>query len=244
MRLLIDAGNTRLKWRLEHDLTVISQGRGSMSSDHPLSDIDQYLGTVSRVAVSTVAREDLRLALHAYLQERVPGEVCFYWAEKERLGLRNSYSDVSAMGADRWHGMYGAWKKRGRGCAVIDAGSAITIDYVSDSGNHLGGYILPGLAMMFKSLKTDAARIAFEPNHAVALEPGQNTGECVNHGMSWVSLAIVQQLHRDVEQMGLSDILVTGGDASRLQAVGLNASEHPSLVLDGLGFIDHEVFSA
>lgn len=242
MRLLIDAGNTRIKWRLEHAGIAIDEGWSALDSDDPLAAIGDYLSSISRVGVSTVIREDVRLELLSYLERKVPGSVRFYWAERERFGLQNSYADPQAMGADRWHGMYGAWALHRGGCAVIDAGSAITVDYVSQEGLHLGGYILPGLKMMLKSLKTDAARITFEANDVASAQPGKNTTECVNHGLSWLSLAMIERVRKDMAEFGLAEVLVTGGDALWLLALGMDGSHHPSLVLDGLGYIDNEAF--
>lgn len=242
MRLLLDAGNTRLKWRLERKGIIIDEGWSVFGMDAPLAGIGGYLGSVSRVGVSTVIHEDMQLRLASYLEREISGPVHFYWAEAQRFGLQNSYMDARTMGADRWHGMYGAWKHYKCACAVVDAGSAITVDYVDHSGQHLGGYILPGLKMMLKSLKNDAARIAFEAGDVSGVEPGKNTAECVNQGLSWLSQAMMERISKDVSELNLSHTLVTGGDAERLFALGMNGSHHPSLVLDGLGYIDNEAF--
>lgn len=244
MRLLIDAGNTRLKWRLEHAGIIIDDGWSALDSEDPLAEVVDYLGSISGVAVSTVIGEGARLKLLGYLERKVSGPVRFYWAERARFGLKNSYSDPQAMGADRWHGMYGAWALCRNGFVVIDAGSAITVDYVSPAGQHLGGYILPGLKMMLKSLKTDAARIAFDGDDVASAQPGKNTAECVNQGLSWLSLAMIERVNADMAELGLAEALVTGGDAARLLTLGLEGSHQPSLVLDGLGRIDSEVFKA
>lgn len=244
MRLLIDAGNTRLKWRLEQAGVTVKEGWSALNSGDPLARASDYLGSVSRVAVSTVIREDARLELSAYLERKISAPIRFYWAEAERFGLRNSYVDPLTMGADRWHGMCGAWRLYGRGCVVVDAGSAITVDYIDQQGEHLGGYILPGLNMMLKSLKTDAARINFDPGEFSAVQPGNSTGECVNQGLSWLSLAMIERIRRDSAGLGLAETLVTGGDAPRLIAMGMNASHYPCLVLHGLGCIDREEFQA
>lgn len=240
MRLLMDAGNTRMKWRLEQAGTAIKEGWSALDSEDPLASISGYLGLVSSVAVSTVAREDVRLRLLSYLEQKVAVPIRFYWAEEERLGLRNSYADPRAMGADRWHAMYGAWRLYGSGCAIVDAGSAITVDYVGHHGRHLGGYILPGLNMMLKSLQTDAARIEFEADDVSVAQPGKSTAECVNHGLSWLSLAMIEKIRSDSAGLGLPEVLVTGGDALRLIAMGMSADHYPSLVLHGLGCIDSE----
>jgi type III pantothenate kinase len=141
--------------------------------------------------------------------------------------------------------MYGAWQKRkhGPGYTIVDAGSAITVDYVDSSGRHLGGYILPGLRMMLRSLKVDAARIGFDSEQVSDMRPGMSTGECVNHGLAWLSGALIDRIHSDSVEFGVPDILVTGGDAERLLHLGLAAKYHPSLVLEGLAAIDTETYA-
>ena len=88
--------------------------------------------------------------------------------------------------------------------------------------------------MMRRSLKVDAARIGFEQSEQLDTRPGQSTGECVNHGLAWLTEALVQGIHRDAKAFGLSAIYLTGGDARRLQALGLEANVVEGMVLDGL----------
>lgn len=241
MKLLVDAGNTRLKWRLEKDGSILDEGWSVLGVVDPLAGIRDYLSSVTRVGVSTVICEQKRLELQSYLESRVSGPVNFYWAEDLRSGLSNSYPDSSTMGADRWHGMYGAWRRCGAGFVVVDAGSAITVDYVNGAGQHLGGYILPGLGMMLRSLKSDAARINFDSDEISGTRPGSSTAECVNRGVSWLTQAMIERIRTDASELRFAKMFVTGGDAARLMSLGLKGEYQPSLVLDGLERIDFEV---
>lgn len=240
MRLLIDAGNSRLKWRLDRNGQPVEQGAGMLDQANPLPGLATDFAAIQAVAVSTVADEQKRLRLVEYLSLHSGAPVNFYWSEARRGGLINAYSAPQKMGADRWHAMYAAWHTSRQGFAVVDAGSAVTVDYVAASGRHLGGFILPGLQMMLRSLKTDAARIAFDPTQVLDTKPGQSTGECVNHGLAWLSAGMVERIHQDVHSLNLPEIFVTGGDADRLLGLGLKAVSRPQLVLDGLSLIDHE----
>lgn len=240
MRLLIDAGNSRLKWRLDESGRVVDQGVGVIADADPLPGLSVIEGRVSRVAVSTVASETKRASLLAHLSSRFDAPIRFYWAEAARKGLKSAYEDCSQMGADRWHAMYGAWQRRRRAFLVVDAGSAITVDYVDSHGRHLGGFILPGLNMMRRSLQVDAARIDFDPSQVLNVSPGVNTSECVNHGIAWLFEALVERVKRDSMAFSINDIVVTGGDSGRLLELGLVAEFCPSLVIDGLGLIDAE----
>ncbi|WP_373002378.1 type III pantothenate kinase [Marinobacter sp.] len=244
MKLLIDAGNTRLKWCLDDGGLTVASGTGILDEDNPLSSLKESVRSVRSVAISTVASEHKRQHLMACLLNLGFPPARFYWSEQARGGLVNAYQDVTRMGADRWHAMYGGWLDHKDGFVVVDAGSAVTVDYVDRDGRHLGGYILPGLQMMLRSLRTDAARIWFDPDQVLATDPGKSTGQCVNHGLAWLSAAMVERILADVRWHGLADILVTGGDAGRLIGLGLTGEHHPDLVLSGLRAIDAEDASA
>lgn len=241
MRLLIDAGNTRIKWQLLSGEDVLNEGVSSLDESDVVPEWAALADSIERIAVSTVMSEDRRRQLQARLESICNAPVVFHWAEARRGRLVNAYSDVHKMGADRWHAMCGGWKTTGAGgFAVVDAGSAITVDYVDSSGAHLGGYILPGKQMMLRSLKHDAARIGFDSLDAEQGTPGVSTTECVQHGLVWLREAMVARIDRDCSQFGLHRVLVTGGDAAGLIGAGLGAVHEPYLVLSGLAAVDGE----
>lgn len=243
MILLIDSGNTRLKWRLERQNSseVLARGHGLLTDADPLRALSLPKDErVESVAVSTVASEQNRLNLVAALECQFSVPIICYWSERERRGLVNGYQQPQKMGADRWHGMYAAWLSRQQGFVVVDAGSAVTVDYVAASGRHLGGFILPGLQMMLRSLSSDAARIGFELESGVETRPGLSTSECVNHGMAWLGAALSDRIMANMYNYSLRDAILTGGDAARLQRLGLKGHLESDLVLNGLAQIHRE----
>lgn len=239
MRLLVDAGNTRLKWQLRKGNRVVAEGTGGVTDKNPLAGFPAGVIPDS-VAVSSVASDEALAVLLQRLSQRFGRPPRCYWAEAERAGLANAYADPEKMGADRWHAMYGAWLTFRAGFVVVDAGSAVTIDYVDAGGQHLGGFILPGQGMMVRNLQQDVARVTFEPADVLRDAPGRNTSECVNHGLSWLLSGIIARVHEDARRHHLKDIIVTGGDAPRWLAAGLQATHCVDLVFDGLAAIDAE----
>jgi type III pantothenate kinase len=240
MILLVDAGNTRLKWEVRDGRRVAGRGVASMSELGEGACFPVDLPPVSGVAVSTVVSEAHRDQLAETLRETTGVSPHFYWAEASRGGLLNAYRDPSRMGADRWHAMYGAWQRCRSGFAVVDAGSAVTVDYVASDGRHLGGYILPGRNMMIRSLQVDAARIGFKTATTDVAKPGTDTGECVLHGQVWLTEALQGWLERDLVRYSLGRVFVTGGDGQLFRFSGLAVDRAPSLVLDGLEAIARE----
>lgn len=240
MNLFVDAGNTRLKWQLVEGKVEVAYGVGSFDTSEWIDEISRVAVNIKRVAVSTVLSDEKRALLQSRLGAQLDVPVVFHGAEAARGGLISAYSDVSRMGADRWHAMYGAWRRKQSGFVVVDAGSAITVDYVDASGGHLGGYILPGKQMMLRSLKQDAARVSFESVDASAGAPGRSTTECVQHGIVWLWESLIARIGADSARYQIQDIYITGGDATALIVAGLSGEHIPKLVLEGLAAIDGE----
>lgn len=238
MKLLVDAGNTRIKWQLLSSRDIVHSGFAALDAEGPFDELVRWSDVIERIAVSTVISEDRRQHLQARLEATSLAPIVFHWAESRRGKLVNAYADTSRMGADRWHAMLGALQSGPGGVAVVDAGSAITVDYVNESGAHLGGYILPGKQMMLRSLKQDAARIGFDNLDAQQGSPGASTTECVQHGLVWLRESMVARIHADCASLGLARVVVTGGDAAGLISAGLSAVHEPYLVLMGLAAVD------
>ncbi|MDX1757880.1 MAG: type III pantothenate kinase [Marinobacter sp.] len=245
MKLLVDMGNTRVKWQLrDAGGESLSAGSGGIDEAGLFSTLVSGASEISAVAVSTVASESRRDRLCERLAAITNAPVRFYWTESRRGELSCAYPDPGTMGVDRWHALYGAWLRCRSALAVVDAGSAITVDFVNHHGQHQGGYIFSGKQMMLRSLRQDAARIGYGEAVTRDASPGTTTTECVHHGLRWLWQAIVRQLNAEVAGRGLASMLVTGGDAPDLLDAGLAAEWVPDLVLDGLAAIDEESTTA
>ncbi|SFM79896.1 type III pantothenate kinase [Marinobacter zhejiangensis] len=241
MILLVDMGNTRVKWQVRAGGRVVAAGIDGIAEPALFSGAAPFAAKIVNVAVSTVASEQRRLELVERLSGVVQVPVEFFWSEPDRAGLTNAYADPARMGADRWHAMYGAWRRSDTGFLVVDAGSAITVDFVTTGGVHAGGYILAGKNMMLRGLAKDTARVDYSVAGGRSLSPGQDTTECVFHGVEWFWRAIAERLNREAKDRKLGSVFVTGGDGESLLAHGLNAVHCPDLVLEGLDAIACEV---
>jgi type III pantothenate kinase len=148
-------------------------------------------------------------------------------------GLTNSYTEPERLGVDRWLAMIAARRRAAGPVCVVDAGSALTIDFVAADGRHRGGYIVPGVAMMERALLGETARVRFGDAPRDQLAPGTSTEAAVYNGLQ---LAQVGTVATALERFGESDALVfCGGNGQLLQALlGLGGEFVPELVLDGL----------
>ena len=238
--LLIDAGNTRLKWTVRDadDATCRSgacafEGR-ALETEFTL--LSEQL-SVTRVIVTTVRSEADRSTLDELVQKCLGVTPEFYWTEESRAGLKNAYEDPSIMGADRWHALVAAWKHLRESFILIDAGSAITVEFVNDQGQHLGGYILPGRRLQLESLSLNTPRVLYDSDAAVQTMPGKNTTECVHNGINWQRQLLIDRL---MAMREFRHRVITGGDAEHWLTLGLKAHHWANLVFDGLAICASE----
>ncbi|MCH8500234.1 MAG: type III pantothenate kinase [Marinobacter sp.] len=232
MMLLIDAGNTRIKWQLRDAARILAQGY-ELTPETQVQ-LQRWQAEITHIAVSSVASSEVQDHIRHQLNELSPLSPVFYSARGAWGELRSSYRAPETMGADRWHAMVAAWHRHQQGVAVVDAGSALTVDYIGPDGQHLGGYILPGRRMCLASLRNDAARINYDLLDQQSAAPGTNTSECVNHGLHWLWQSLSARLAADCQQYNLTSVLVTGGDGQLLLGAGLAGCWCPDLVFDGL----------
>ena len=216
MDLLIDFGNSLLKWCLWVDERVVDQGHIDPAAlESGLRSIDWSV--VQSVAICSVSDPELTHAVSVYC-DSLSAPHCDV-REMHMAHLPNWFSlgstSADQIGIDRVAAMLGAFS-HGTNYCVIDAGTACTIDFVSD-GEHQGGYIFPGLSLARSSLTLRTARIGgiADRLYSAKLEPGRNTQQAVEHGirMSLVSMC-ERALHN--ASSSIDAVIVTGGDGDWL----------------------------
>ncbi|WP_343222630.1 type III pantothenate kinase [Marinobacterium ramblicola] len=231
--LEIDIGNTFLKWRLR-DSAKGCLGRGRVLTREALGAlIPDWRTEVDAVWVCSVAAEEVSRGLAGLLRENGLPEPRFARTEAAAAGVINSYDNPSAMGIDRWLAMLAARQWTQRACCVVDCGSAITIDYLAANGQHLGGYILPGMRLLQQALLGNTARVFVDrPVDRFDPSPGCNTSDAVTHGADFIFDAIQLRLKQGLEPE--MDLYVTGGDGELFWRLLGRGEWRPDLVLDGL----------
>lgn len=237
--LELDIGNSALKWRVMDGLERLQGGRIASSPTALASLLGELpLDKIIDVRIASVASTERDQVLFDILAS---SGLAIRLAASQGFcaGVRNSYSDVSRMGVDRWLAMVAAFSKCGGACVVVDAGTALTIDLVDSKGVHLGGYIIPGVAMSAKALAEHTGRVRFDGADRQSLVPGQDTESCVHHGKWLAQYGAVQAAVAYAESLeGPTVVYVTGGDAPTLMALaGERARDWrycEELVLDGL----------
>lgn len=240
MILEMDAGNSRIKWRLvdlEAGNRIVLSGAAGTLEELRGQLANTAMASATRVRVSSVRGGEFARQLTTLAGSTWQLTPEFAVVSRETAGVTNSYKDVSAMGVDRWLAMLAAFARTGAGCCVLDCGSAITFDWVDDTGLHRGGFIVPGLHLMRQSLagKTRALDIPFADWEDTV--PGTSTASAIGNGI----LAMVSGFADHCRQQTLKSggngprWFLTGGDALTVgRHLPWNHDVATDLVLDGL----------
>jgi type III pantothenate kinase len=242
--LLLDVGNTRLKWGVLEDGairrtghigkdTLRDQGLGALTSRLPRR--------VDTIMVSNVAGTSFATRLTGVLGMHCGCDVHFARTQKAACGVTNSYRQPRQMGVDRWVAMIGAWGEFSRSCLVVDAGTAVTIDALDDDGRHLGGQILPGVSLMARALAVNTSDIPESRRRSPRFSRGldmfaSSTDAAVAQGALNAVVGAAERARHTLQLEGLEPrLILTGGDASRiLGSLDEESAHRPHLVLQGL----------
>ncbi len=235
MKLLIDAGNTRIKWAFVKGDEWLR--RGALPIEQA-SELAQHLNDISQVQqiwVSNVAGENVAKAIHAF--SSCP--VNFITAREAQCGVRNNYNDAAQLGSDRWAALIAAWHLLGQACLVVNCGTASTVDALSNQGEFMGGLILPSVAMMQRSLEVGTAQLKTALGEYAAFP--LNTADAIFSGAIQASCGAIQLQH-DLLKNDAAPILLSGGASAMLlpHLNNLPIRESANLVLQGLWLIAHE----
>lgn len=237
MILLVDAGNTCLKWRLFDD-RIVAAGRLKNDAVATLAEQVSTYGAPMRMAVSCVARPEIIADLNK-LADKWGIKLCIAATLPQQCGVTCGYSEHQQMGVDRWLAVIAAFAQY-QACVVVDAGSAITVDLVDEHGNHRGGYIVPGFGKMRHSLfqGTSQVKVTSLGVGEKQLLPGISTEQAVSHGLyAMVSGLIDKSLELLGQESDGVRLVITGGDAALVKSLGFAGTVVENLVLDGLALV-------
>jgi type III pantothenate kinase len=246
MNLLLDIGNSSLKWAQEDDTTLLASG----SALHRDADFEslansawQAIETPQSVVVSNVAGNKIAAALTAWTEQHWRLTPRFVRATRYVAGLTNAYAQPEALGIDRWAAMLGARRDYPGALCVVDCGTAITVDHIESSGVHRGGLILAGIDMMQQALRRGTANLRTTgATHDVTLH-ASNTDDAIASGSVYAAAAAIDRIAGDVASASNETLctVLTGGDAVRvLPLMRITARHDADLVLKGLAVLAGE----
>jgi len=157
-----------------------------------------------------------------------------------RTGMSIHYDNPSEVGADRIANAVAAFEKYGGPCVIVDFGTAITFDAVSEKGEYLGGVICPGLGIAAEALFERAARLPRveirEPERVI----GTNTVASMQSGLFYGAVGLLDGvLDRVCGVLGSgTHVVATGGQAELVSSASrYKVPVDSALTLDGLRMI-------
>jgi type III pantothenate kinase len=241
-RLLIDLGNSRVKWAWSHgaELDLEYAGQGDLAA---LERACRARGAArpACVLVSSVAGEARTTQVADCCVGLWGVRPTLLVAQAESHGVRNGYPEPARLGIDRWLAIVGAVHHHGKPVVVWDLGTAATLDAVDGTGQHLGGWILPGPTTMLESLgRQTTLRTAPQLDPLVSIEPGQTTADAIRAGVLAAQVGALHRfLGRVAERIGQTPLLVvTGGAAPAVTPwLDIDCVEDPWLVFRGMSIV-------
>ncbi|AHC38198.1 pantothenate kinase [Pseudomonas fluorescens] len=242
MILELDCGNSFIKWRVLDVNKVGASAEGVVGSDVALIETLEALPglLLTRCRMVSVRAPEETNKLIAALEEAFGVTVCCAVSSREMAGVRNGYEDFERLGLDRWLAMLGGFKLAAGPCLVLDFGTAATADFIAADGEHLGGFICPGMPLMRNQLRTHTRKIRYDDAAAERalerLSPGRTTVEAVERGCTLMIRGFVlTQLELARAYWGDDfTVFLTGGDADLVWDAVPQARLVPDLVFVGL----------
>ena len=234
MNLILDIGNTSTKVAIFDGREKVISLRTRIFSCEKLEKI---LGKYSleKAIVSTVRYTPefvIDLATHGIPDVHI-------LSYKSKLPFRNEYETPETLGPDRIAAVAGAnLAFPGKKVLIIDAGSAVTFDFLSGK-KYKGGNISPGLSMRFRALHKFTGRLPLVSTTQKFCSPGKNTIEAITAGVTNGLIYEINEYIRTFQEKYVDlKVILTGGDSGYLKdRLNYKVTYMPDIVLDGLNYI-------
>ena len=255
--LLIDAGNSSLKWALYSDGHLAPQESIFYYSKKPIDIFKQLLDTNIKhckkiVMVSVLGKEFNEESRH--ISEKYALGYLNIQSTQQLLNITNAYAEPHKLGADRLVAMVGAHHlinrkaEKKKACIIVDSGTATTIDAVDEHGHHLGGLILPGSYLCSSSLLKNTQLLAKWNKDGAKITPSlfaTETTEAIASasifGLAGAIDKICEKMGREITQSNKNieiEIILCGGSSNQLLPyLELNYQQQENLLMIGLSLI-------
>ncbi len=216
MKLLVDAGNSRLKWAW-WDGVALTGVSAMPNAGMDLSALWKNGQNANAVWIASVASTAANAALAATARDRFGVEPVFAVPRARACGVRIAYVQPENLGVDRFLGLIAAHAHQQAPTVIASCGTALTLDALAADGAHLGGLIAAGPQLAQDVLRGGTARLAAVPAGRV-VEIADNSADAIESG-TWLSAAaligrFVAQTARRLDSAPA--LLLTGGGAARL----------------------------
>ena len=213
--LLLDGGNSQLKWAWVENGTFSEVGRApyrdlTQLGEEWLQFADEDVKIVGCAVCGSVKK--------AMVEEQLTRPVEWLSSMPQALGIRNHYRRPEEHGSDRWFNALGSRRFTQNACIVVSCGTAVTTDALTEDNHYLGGTIMPGFHLMKEAMALKTANLN-RPIGKVYPFPTTTPNAIASGMMDAVCGALMMMHGRLKDKTGEGkpvDIIITGGGAARV----------------------------
>lgn len=236
MKLLIDMGNTRLKWAICQD-GQLSESSAVLNEQIDLSLLFSVWAGLNpkQVLISCVSANELLALVKTAIHHLWSVPVIAAHSLAYGFGVKNAYVQPETLGVDRWLALISARSVYQDAVCVVDCGTAMTLDLLNADGQHLGGFISAGIGLMKQALACGTSALPLVTD-AYNVQAASSTAEAIHSGTVLAAVGLIENVLSRQQQ--IFQLLLTGGDAELLAGlltVGYVIDK--DLVLRGLSVI-------
>jgi len=237
MSLLVDMGNTRLKWAVlaNGQLLVGKTLLNEQINQQVLFNLWQHITPPKQLVIACVTTShtlELVMAVAVSLWSDI--KIRRVRSQTQTFGVTNAYTPPEKLGVDRWLALVAARHAYTIPACVVDCGTAITVDLLDERGQHLGGLISAGLMLMRKALAGGTDALPFSDTR-YPLDVANFTEAAIYSGTLWAAVGLIEQV---LEKQTPMTVILTGGDAVLIAPhLSVTPIVDPDLVLHGLAIV-------
>lgn len=221
----VDVGNSAVKLAVQRDATVVDYAVEFAADGWHESVItwasEQLAGQSAEWRIASVhhaATEQLELAIR-----RSDLDASIRLVTRHDVPMRVDVDHPDRVGIDRVLSAFAARSRHDSPAVVIDAGSAVTVDWVNEEGDFCGGAILPGIGLQARALASGTDKLpAIEWSSEDEIQlPAKNTADAIRSGIlagiaAGVDGLIERYRQSSSVEIGQSQVVLTGGDGPRI----------------------------
>ena len=248
MKLLVDIGNSQVKLAETHNQNLLK------IKSFPLEDITKCYNYITK----TYTDKDCTLFYSSVLSDKFNKEfkknlkgifvkITEFKSTKSLLSVKNCYSQARKLGPDRWAQIIAAHKIFKKNTMIVSCGSAISIDYVTASGNHKGGLILSG-AERYSNCFSDIHNLK---NLKLSINQNKNSNILQSNTLKQITMGYrvmisssINNIYSNLCQSSKSKpkLLITGSYSKNISGdLKVKCIVEPHFVLKSLALIQHQV---
>lgn len=236
MQILIEAGNSYVKVA-----QLFEDGHFTLLGRFPSKKLEMVLeplleNGVTRIVFASVGPVEIDNSLQRISQlANIP--VMQVKTLRKDFGVKNAYSEYQYLGVDRWLTLVAIRQEFKAPTVIVDIGTALTFDVMTEEGKHLGGWIAPGYQLMMKSVLENTTKVFADREHSDALTFADNTADGLKNGCRAALVGLIEYGLSQAREKLKSEpkVILCGGGVRHLpQHWGKGFCHRSDLVLEGL----------